>query len=113
MFANAIVVISAISDWRESGRVYRLSCQQDHAGTGFHEVSLWMFQKRFLAGSKQIVRRFASGINRQMPLSPVRYVGQMKINRIGAGIEHEIQGTFLIFMDQTGKVLFFRAGPVR
>ena len=53
-------------------------------------VSLWIFPKRFLARSKQILWRFARGVNRQIPPSPRRYGGQTEIDRIGAGIEHQV-----------------------
>jgi hypothetical protein len=73
---------------------------------------LWIFPKRFLARSNQILWRFARGVNGQMPPSPRQYGGQTEIDRIDAGIEHQAKRPLLIFMDQTGKLLFFRVSPV-
>ena len=73
---------------------------------------MWIFPKRFLAGSKQILWRFARGVNGQMPPGHWQYGGQTEIDRIGAGIEHQAKSALLIFMDQTGKLFFFRVGPV-
>src|SRR4030065_2315904 len=47
-----------------------------------------------------------------MPPNPRQYGGQTKIDRIGAGIEHQAKCALLIFMDQTGKLFCFRVGPV-
>src|ERR1019366_6628955 len=52
------------------------------------------------------------GVNGQMPPSPRQYGGQTEIDRISAGIEHQAKCVLLIFMDQTGKLFFFRVGPV-
>ena len=75
-------------------------------------VSLGFFPKRLLARSKQILWRFVRGVNGQIPPSPRRYKGQTEIDRLGSGIEHQQKGARLIFMDQTGEMLFFRVGPV-
>ena len=75
-------------------------------------VSLWIFPKRFLARSKQILRRFARSVSGQMPPSPRRYGGQTETDRISTGIEHQAKCALLIFMDQTCKLFFFRVGPV-
>ena len=74
--------------------------------------SLWIFPKRFLARGKQILWRFARGVNGQVPPNPRQYGGQTEIDRIGAGIEHQAKCALLIFMDQAGKLPFFRIGPV-
>ena len=47
-----------------------------------------------------------------MPPGSRKRAGQLEIDRIGAGIEHEEKCALLIFMDQTGKLSFFRVGPV-
>src|ERR1035438_5137284 len=47
-----------------------------------------------------------------MPPGPRRYGGQTEIDRIGAGIEHQAKCALLIFLDETGKLFFFRVSPV-
>ena len=66
-----------------------------------------IFLKRFLARSKQILWRFARGVNGQMPPGPRGYGEQTEIYRIGAGIKHQVKCALLIFMDQAGKLFFF------
>src|ERR1035438_378299 len=90
----------------------RSSSQEYDARSGTQVVSLWIFPKRFLARSIQISWRFASGVNGQMPPNPGRYGGQTKNDRIGAGVEHKVKCALFVFMDQTGKLFFFRVGPV-
>ena len=70
-------------------------------------VTLWVFPKRFFTRSKQIVWRFARGVNGQVPPSPRQHARQTEIDRIGAGIEHQAKGAMLIFVNQTGKLFFF------
>ena len=52
------------------------------------------------------------GVDGQMPPSLGRQGGQSEINRSGAGIEHQAKCVLLVFVDQTGKLFFFRVGPV-
>ena len=67
---------------------------------------MWIFPKWFLARSKQILWRFARGVNGHVPPSPRHYGGQTEVDRIDAGIEHQAKCALLIFMDQTGKQFF-------
>ena len=75
-------------------------------------VRLWILRRRFLARNKQMLWCLARGVNGQLPSSSMQYGGQTEINRIGAGIEHQVQSVALIFLDQTGKLFLLRAGPV-
>ncbi len=74
--------------------------QKYDAGSGAQAVSSWIFPKRFVTRSKQIVGRFARGVDGQMPPSPRQYGGQIEIDRVGAGIEHQTQGLVLAFMEK-------------
>ena len=60
---------------------------------------MWIFTKRFLARSKEVLWRIARGVNGQMPPSPGRYGGQTEIDRIATGIEHQAKCALLIFVD--------------
>jgi len=95
-----------------SSSIFSSSSQKYGAGSGAQVVSVWIFPKRFLAGSKEIAWRFARRVNGQMPPSPWQYGGQTENGRIGAGIEHQVKCGLFVFMDQTGKLFFLRVGPV-
>jgi hypothetical protein len=43
---------------------------------------VWIFTKRFLARSKEVLWGFTRGVNGQTPTSPRRYRGQTEIDRI-------------------------------
>ena len=75
-------------------------------------VIVRVIPKRFLTRSKQVLGRFAGGVNSLMPPSPRRNGGQTEIDRIAAGIKHQAQCALVIFVDQTGKLFFFRVSPV-
>ena len=47
-----------------------------------------------------------------MPPGPRQGGGQNEIGRIGAGIEHQAKRVLPVFMDQAGKLFFFRVSPV-
>ncbi len=82
------------------------------AGSGAKPISLAIFPKRFLARIKQVLWRFAGGINGQMPLRLRERGGQTEIARIGACIEHQVKCALIVFMDQTRKLFFTRVSPV-
>ena len=43
---------------------------------------------------------------------PRQVGGQAEIDRVGAGIEHQVKCALFVFMEQTGKLFFFRVSPV-
>ena len=71
-----------------------------------------MFTKWLLTLGKQILGRFARGINSQTPPRPRRRRRQPEFDGVGSGIEHQAKPVPLVFMDQTGKLLFFWVKPV-
>ena len=71
-----------------------------------------IFAKRLVSRCEWLFRRFVGSVHRQMPASPRRCGRQTEIDCIATGIEHQAKRMLLVFLDQTGKLLFLRVKPI-